>query len=172
MMNWLDIVIIVCIAIGLIKGLFDGIIKQVVSLLALIIAILFAGVFAKPVRDFLSDQPAVAGSMPEFIITGICYLLAFALIVLIIYGIGKLVNIAIKVTPAKTLNHILGGFFGALMWILALSLTFNLLTVFDPNYKLITKQARKESVLFSKVNGVVPTLYPYIKNYLNGRQSK
>ncbi len=169
MMNWLDIVIIVCIAIGLIKGLFDGFIKQVISLLALIIAILFAGVLAEPVRNFLLDQPAIANAMPGFIITGVCYILAFSLIVLAIYGLGKLVEIAIKVTPAKTANYILGGFFGALTWAIALSLGLNLLTVFDPNYKLISKQSRKESVLFNTVNSVVPTLYPYIKNYLNGR---
>ncbi len=169
MMNWLDIVIIVCVAIGLIKGLFDGLIKQVISLLALIIAILFAGVLAEPVRNFLLDQPTIANAMPVFVITGICYIIAFSLIVLAIYGLGKLVEVAIKVTPAKTLNYILGGFFGALSGILALSLAFNLLTVFDPNYKIISKQTRTESVLFNTVNSMVPTLYPYIKNYLNGR---
>ncbi len=168
-MNWLDIVIIVCITIGLIKGLFDGFIKQVVSLLALIIAILFAGVLAEPARNFLLDQPSIANAMPAFIITGVCYIVAFALIVLAIYGLGKLVEVAIKVTPAKTLNYALGGFLGVLGWTIALSLAFNLLTVFDPNYKLINKQTRKESVLFNTVNSVVPTLYPYIKNYLNGR---
>ena len=167
-MNWLDIVIIVCVAIGLIKGLFDGFIKQVVSLIALIIAILFAGVLAQPVRDFLLDQPSIANAMPGYIITGICYILAFSIIVLAIWGLGKLVNVAINVTPAKTLNYILGGFFGALMWVITLSLVFNLLTVFDPNYKVISKQTRKESVLFSTVNGMVPTLYPYIKHYFNG----
>ncbi|MDR3061814.1 MAG: CvpA family protein [Dysgonamonadaceae bacterium] len=168
-MNWLDLVIIVCITIGLIKGLFDGIIKQVVSLLSLVFAILFAGILAKPARDFLLKQSFIADSMPDFVITGICYILAFVIIVLAIYGLGKLVDIAIKVTPAKTLNYLLGGLFGAFMWILALSLTFNLLIVFDPNYRLINKQTRQESVLFSKVNSIVPVLYPYVKNYLNGR---
>jgi len=172
MMNWLDIVIIVCIAIGLVKGLFDGFIKQVVSLLALIIAILFAGIIAEPIRNFLLDQPSIVNAMPEYVLTGICYILAFTIIILVICGIGKLVEVAIKITPAKTLNYILGGFFGALSWIIALSLAFNLLTVFDPDYKIISKQTRKESVLFNTVNSMVPTLYPYIKNYLNGGESK
>ena len=110
--------------------------------------------------------------MPEYVLTGICYILAFTIIILVICGIGKLVEVAIKITPAKTLNYILGGFFGALSWIIALSLAFNLLTVFDPDYKIISKQTRKESVLFNTVNSMVPTLYPYIKNYLNGGESK
>lgn len=168
-MNWLDLVIIICIATGLIKGLFDGIIKQVVSLLSLIFAILFAGVLAKPARDFLLKQSYIADSVPDFVITGICYIVAFSIIVLVIYGLGKLVDIAVKVTPAKTLNYLLGGVFGIFMWTLSLSLFFNLLTVFDPNYKLINKQTCKESVLFNGINSVVPTLYPYVKNYLYGK---
>ena len=166
-MNWLDLLITVCLAIGLIKGLFDGIVKQVVSIISLAVAIFFAGVVAKPIREFCSKQSFITSTFPDYVITSICYILAFVAIILLLYWAGRLVNTAINVTPAKGINHLLGGALGALKWVLILSLVFILLIVFDPNCKVISKQIQQESVLFRRISSVVPSLYPYVKNYLD-----
>jgi len=165
-MNWLDLVIIICLSIGLIKGLFDGFIKQVVSFLALVVAIFFAGKMAIPMRSFLLNYLS-ADSFSTQILTGICYLLAFALIILIIVFVGKLIDIAIKMTPAKPLNMLLGGVFGFFIWILSLSILLNIFSSFDSHSQVISKQTQEKSVFYLKVKEVVPTVYPFLKRYFD-----
>jgi membrane protein required for colicin V production len=168
-MNWLDIVIIVGIAIGLIKGLFDGFIKQLVSFLALILALFFSGQFALFLRDWLRQLDAFS-SMNQGILSAICYIFAFVLIIIVIVLLGKVVDIAIKMTPAKFLNILLGGLFGALVWIFSLSIVFNLLYVFDSQSLLISKQTQSKSIFYDGVKAVVPTVYPFMRAYFKIKQ--
>ncbi|MDR2057507.1 MAG: CvpA family protein [Dysgonamonadaceae bacterium] len=163
-MCWLDIVIIICIAFGLIKGLKDGFVKQIVSFLALICAIFFAGQLAQLMREALL-RFGFFSSMSSGIFTGICYILAFSLIIIAIVLLGKIVDIAIKMTPVKILNILLGGIFGALIWVFSLSIVFNLLQVFDFQSQLIKKQTQEKSIFYENVKNVVPTVYPFLKEY-------
>lgn len=165
-MNWLDILIIVCIAIGLIKGLFDGLIKQVVSFLALIAGIFFAGHVGIVIKSYLSVL-LTPDIISPYILTVLSYLFAFVLIILIITLLGNLLSMAIKLTPAKPLNMILGGILGFSLWVLIVSIGINIFTFLDKDSQYLSKQTKEKSVFYSKVKRVVPTMYPYIKNYIN-----
>jgi membrane protein required for colicin V production len=169
-MNWLDIVIIVCVSVGLIKGLFAGFIKQVVSFLALIAAIFFAGQVALVLRA-LSLHVDAFSSMNQVLLNAICYALAFSLIIILIVLLGRIINIAIKMTPAKWLNTLLGGLFGALIWIFSLSIACNLLYVFDLQSQIIKKETQEKSILYEQVKSVVPTVYPFIREYFKNKKS-
>jgi membrane protein required for colicin V production len=163
-MNWLDIIILICLAIGLVKGLFDGFVKQIVSFLALVVAIFFAGQLADLGRTGLQHWD-VFSSLSPGILTAVCYILAFSVIVIIIVLLGKVVNIAIKMTPAQLLNRLLGGLFGVLVWLFSLSIVFNLLAAFDPHSTVISEQTQTKSALYSGTKNAVPTIYPFIKEY-------
>jgi membrane protein required for colicin V production len=103
--------------------------------------------------------------MNQGILSALCYIFAFVLIILVIVFLGKIVNIAIKMTPAKFLNILLGGLFGALVWIFSLSIVFNLLYIFDSQSMLISRQTQSRSILYDGVKAVVPTVYPFMKEY-------
>ena len=164
-MNWLDIVIIVCIAAGLIMGLFDGFVKQVVSFIALIAAIFFAGKIAIPMRSFFWNL--AADSISPELLTGLCYLLAFIVIIIAISLVGRLIDVAIKMTPAKPLNMLLGGLFGLFIWVFSLSILFNIFAALDNNSQIISKQTQEKSVFYKQVKEVVPMAYPFIRKYFN-----
>ena len=53
-MNWLDIVIIIFLAITTITGLSKGLIKTIVPLVGVILAVILAGRFYGAVADWLS----------------------------------------------------------------------------------------------------------------------
>ncbi|MDR2844126.1 MAG: CvpA family protein [Candidatus Symbiothrix sp.] len=163
-MNWLDILIIICMAAGLIKGLFDGFVKRAVSFIALIAAIFLAGQIAVPSRNFLLNH-VTGNAVSPLIISGICYVLAFVLIIVLITLLGKLISLAIKMTPARPLDILLGGLLGCFIWILSLSILFNVFSVFDVNAMLLSQSTQEKSILYSKVKGVVPTVYPLLKDY-------
>jgi len=162
-MNWLDIVIIICVVAGLIKGLRDGFVKQAISLLALIAAIFFAGKAAVAVRGLL--LPLFSSDFPPPLLTGICYLLAFIIIMVAIVFLGRLVELVVKMTPARPLNILLGGLFGLFIWILSLSILFNILAVFDQNSKIIPKSTQEKSLFYERTKEIVPNIYPFLKYY-------
>ncbi|MDR0542197.1 MAG: CvpA family protein [Dysgonamonadaceae bacterium] len=161
-MNWLDLIIAACILVGLIKGLSDGFIKQLVSLAALILAVVFAGQIAVPVRSFLL-QHVVGNALSPQIITALCYIIAFVLIILAISLFGKIVDVAIKLTPAKPLNVLLGGLFGVFIWTLSLSVVFNLFAVFDSGSAVLSRHTQEKSLFYLPVKSILPTVYPVWK---------
>jgi membrane protein required for colicin V production len=163
--NWLDIVILICLAIGLIKGLFDGFIKQLAGFIALVVAIFFAGKIAILMRAFLVSHITGSASISPPVLSGICYILAFVLIILIITFLGQLMSFAIKKTPAKPLNMLLGGLFGLFIWLLSVSLFLNLVASLDYESNLISKKTQQQSAYYARVKNVVPTVYPLLKDY-------
>jgi len=161
-MNWLDLVIVVVVAIGLIKGLFDGFIKQVISLVSFVLAIFFAGKTARPLRDFLTSHDSITHVLSPPVISVICYILAFILIIVVFRWLGNLLN-KVMMSAISLINSVLGGILGCFLSLLILSLFFNVLAIFDSDSKILKNQTKKESVLFHKVEAIVPLISPFIK---------
>ncbi len=159
-MNWLDLIIIICIGVAVIKGLFDGFIKQVVSLIALALGILFAGGIAGILQPYAEKLSFI----PSYLTYPVCYIVSFILIFIVMGLLSRLLEKIWNYTPFGCLNNLAGGFIGAVISIFFLSLIFNFLIIFDSESHLIKEQTKKESALFEKVRSVVPTLYPFIKN--------
>jgi Uncharacterized membrane protein, required for colicin V production len=162
-MNWLDIIIIICVLIGIIKGLLDGFIKQVVSLLALACGILFAGLLAKPIKSLLLLLPE--DSLNISIVNGISYVLAFVVIMIIITLLGKAIELVINLTPVAILNKLAGAIIGACLWVLALSFLINLVEVFDVNSMLLSKETKSDSTFYYQIKSIVPTIYPIARDF-------
>lgn len=164
-MGWLDITLIACLALGIIKGLFDGLIKQVIALLALVLAIFLSGTVATWIRNFMNTYLEIGDSISPVILDAIYYLLAFAVILSLLTWFGNVISKAISYTPIGPINKIFGAIFGGFITMLCLSIVINVLTVFDPNSMLITKQTQSKSVYYSKVKAVFPQVYPYVKEF-------
>ncbi len=108
-MNWLDLVILVIVAIATFYGLRIGIIKAILSLAGLIVGILLAGRYYAPLAERLTfiTQDNVANGV------------AFAIIligVMIIAGIAAaLLKWAASVVMLGWVNHLGGAVFGLLL---------------------------------------------------------
>ncbi|MBI2830906.1 MAG: CvpA family protein [Chloroflexi bacterium] len=108
-MNWLDIVIIIAIALSVFSGLKNGIITAVISLAGLIVGVLLAGRYYLPLSERLTFIPQ----------ENIARIAAFAIIVIVVMivaalaaGIAKTLIHAILLGWA---DHLLGGVFGLFM---------------------------------------------------------
>ena len=108
-MNWLDIVIIVILAISTLIGLRSGIIKAVLSLAGLIIGIILAGRYYIPLSEQLTflSQAALAK------------IIAFAIIligIMIIAGVlAKLLKWTISAMMLAWVNHVGGAVLGLVL---------------------------------------------------------
>jgi len=105
-MNWLDIVIIVVIAITTLIGLRTGIIKAALSLAGLIVGVILAGRYYLPLSEQLAFIPQA----------GVAKIVAFAIIlvgVMIIAGVlARLLKWAASVVMLGWVNHLGGAVFG------------------------------------------------------------
>ena len=128
-MNWIDITILIVLAVTTIKGLFDGIIKQVSSLLAIILAFAFCGLLAAPFTGLLfrwfPDIPPVVANV-------LGYAIAFLIIFLTVRLLGKIIEKVSHALLLKPIDRILGGAMGALIGLFVISLLLNAVDWVDP----------------------------------------
>ncbi len=108
-MNWLDIVIIVVIAISAFGGLKNGLIKAVLSLAGLIVGVVLAGRYYTPLSEQLTFIPQ----------DNIARIVAFAIIligVMIIAGVlANLLKWAVSAVMLGWVNRIGGAIFGLVL---------------------------------------------------------
>ena len=113
-MNWLDIIIIVAIAITILIGLKIGLIKAVLSLAGLIVGVILAGRYYVPLAEQLAFIPQAT----------VAKIVAFAIIliaVMVIAGVlARLLKWAASVMMLGWVNRLGGAVFGlvlgAILW--------------------------------------------------------
>ena len=119
-MNWLDIVIIVGIAITTFIGLKMGLIKAVLSLVGLIVGVILAKIFYVPLSEQLGfiSQPALAK------------VAAFAIIMIGVMIIAGVLAMVLKWVASMMLlgwvNHIGGAAFGLILGVILCSALLSL----------------------------------------------
>lgn len=108
-MNWLDIVIIVVIAISAFGGQKNGLIKAVLSLAGLIVGVVLAGRYYTPISEQLTFIPQ----------DNIARIVAFAIIligVMVIAGVlANLLKRAVSAVMLGWVNRIGGAIFGLVL---------------------------------------------------------
>ena len=105
-MNWLDIVIVVIVAVAIFLGLRIGIIKAVLSLAGLIAGIILAGRYYVPLSEQLPFIPQAS----------IAKIAAFAIILIGVMVIASILATLLKWTASVMMlgwvNHLGGAIFG------------------------------------------------------------
>ena len=115
-MNWLDIVILVVMAVGILFGLRNGLIKAVLSLAGLIAGIILAGRLYVPLAERLTFIPSEIAVIPQ---VNPAELVAFAIIligvVLIASILAAMLKWAVSLVMLGWVNHLGGAVFGLLL---------------------------------------------------------
>ena len=108
-MNWLDIVIIVAIAIATFLGLRIGIIKAVLSLAGLIVGVILAGLYYVPLSEQLAFIPQA----------NVAKIVAFAIILIGVMVIASVLAWLLKWAVSKMMlgwvNRLGGAIFGLVL---------------------------------------------------------
>jgi membrane protein required for colicin V production len=164
-MNWLDLVIIIVLIVGILHGLKTGIVRQVISLIALVAAILLSGALANWIHScihpFVHEDNSWFSHGVQF---AIYYVIAFLIIISIFSLLAGLVDKIINFTPVGILNKLLGAIFGLLMWALCISILLNFISLFDTDSQLISQTVKGNSIFYSRLKILFPTIFPFIRN--------
>lgn len=161
-MNWFDVLVGILLLIAFIDGYRKGLIMQLVGLATLVLAAIFGGRLAERILPeiirLIDISPASARVLS--------FVLAFALIAIILSLIGRLIQKFVDVVLLSFINRLLGSVVAMATMMLFLSILLNLILVFDKEETVINKRTRQESFFFERVEAVVPAVIPYMNKEL------
>jgi membrane protein required for colicin V production len=155
-MNTFDIIIASLLLFGFIRGIFKGLFVEIASLLALVAGVYGAIHFSYFVGNFLAQKV----SWDEKFVTLISFTITFAIIVLVIALIGKLLTKIADFASLGLLNKILGGLFGLLKIALILSVVLIVFSKLNNTIPFVSSEDQKNAVLFEPIKKLAPTLFP------------
>jgi len=158
--SWLDILLLVIIAITVIFGAIKGFLRQIIGLLAVIIGLILA------VRYYSYLAEVITFVRNEVM----AQLLGFFLIFIVVLGIGWVMNILLAKAvrgPFKSLNHFLGAFFGFTKGLLICGVIVFGLLVFPVNTRIL-----EESRLTPYCIKIAETAYDLIPKELKDKFSE
>ena len=164
-MNIFDIIITALLLFGFVRGLVKGLFVEVASLAALIGGVYGAIHFSYLISNFLKEYVTWNTeyiSLAAFAIT-------FIVIIVVISLLGKALTKIANFASLGIVNKILGGVFGVLKIGLILSVVFIFFGKMNDTIPFIKKQTLEESILYSPVKKIAPTIFPSI---INGEKEK
>ena len=159
-MLWFDLLVVVIVIATLIKGFISGLIMQIASLAGIILGAIFAGQLSgllapRLIELFDNSSPHIIGALS--------YVLAFALIVIVLLLLGKMVQSLVKAIQLNAANRIAGALFCSLKWLIVFSILVNIVAEIDQGKHVIKDNVRTESYTYKTVTAVSQIVVPYLK---------
>jgi len=108
-MNWLDIIILVVLALSAFGGLKNGLIKSLLSLIGLIVGVVLAGRFYE---SFSGVLPFISSERAAHIAA---FIIIFLLVVIIFAILGIILTRLVSAILLGWLNRLLGAIFSIIM---------------------------------------------------------
>jgi membrane protein required for colicin V production len=153
-LNFLDIVIILFLAVTFILGFKDGFVRKLIGtvgfFLSVYLGIKLSGYGGVVLGKLLSVEPEFARVLGGFFIFVLCIIIT-SIIKRLVHPFDKVNNL---------INRIVGGVVGSLQILIFLSAAFYLMGIF--NYP--PKETREKSLLYPKVSSVLPKAFELITN--------
>ncbi len=157
-MNYLDIIISICLLYGMVKGFSNGIIIEISNIISVFLAIYLGIHFSEFIYPHLSLDKL---SDYSNIIPLVSFLIVFLIIIIIIKSLGELIN---KVANQLALG-IISKLFGAIFGMIKLLVISMFLLLIAEDYDVIKKQTHKKAILYGPIKKVSKMVIPEIKKH-------
>ena len=143
-MNYVDFTILLIAVIGFLYGLIKGVIRQVGSLGGFIAGIVVARFFGSSFSALLREM----FDLPEGVSRVIAYSLLFLIVYIICVQLMRLIHHITHHVALGWLDRLAGALFGAVKYLVILSIVLNLVHIIDPKGKLIPEKETASSQFY------------------------
>ena len=154
-MNYVDFTILLIAVIGFLYGLIKGVIRQVGSLggfiAGIVVARFFGGSFSALLREMFD--------LPEGVSRVIAYSLLFLIVYIICVQLMRLIHHITHHVALGWLDRLAGALFGAVKYLVILSIVLNLVHIIDPKGNLIPEKETASSQFYGYTLRVAPLLF-------------
>ena len=159
-MNILDIVLLVCLIPADIQGLRKGFIAQVVAIISLVLGGWLAYRFSSAVTEWLGQWISASGPALNII----AFILIFAIVVTLLFLLGKILEASIKIILLGWLNKLLGLVFSLFKYVLVIGLLIILFDSINGKFDLVSDEFLDSSFLYSGIRSISWSVFPYLKS--------
>ncbi len=150
----IDTIIIILLLLGVISGYRSGLISEVTSLIALLLGFIAAYHFSGITAEFLTEILGVGGRFLSIL----AFIVTLILVMMLIIGLGKLVEKFTESLMLGFFNRIAGGVFGLLKSALILSLIIMMLNFLKISDHFISADRRQSSWFYPRLETFAPLL--------------
>lgn len=154
-MSFIDIIVILTVAIGFILGFKDGFVRKLVGIIGFIVAVALAVLLSKSFGKFIESVFGIEYYLAE-ILGG---LLVFIALMIVTTLLKRVIHPFDKVN--NFINQLVGGLVGVIQLLFFLSAILLLLNIFN----FPDKKTQESSLLYDYAYGVIPTSVNFLKNY-------
>ncbi len=159
-MNILDIVLLVCLIPAVIQGLRKGFIAQVIAIISLVLGGWLAYHFSSSVTKWLSQWIEFSGHALDII----SFILIFAIVVTLLYLLGKILEASIKIILLGWLNRLLGLVFALLKFTLVIGLLIILFDSVNGKFGIVPESYLDSSFMYNGFKAISYSIFPYLKS--------
>ncbi|HIS22216.1 MAG TPA: CvpA family protein [Candidatus Cryptobacteroides intestinipullorum] len=159
-MNILDIVLLVCLIPALIQGLRKGFIAQVVAIISLVLGGWLAYKFSAVVTEWLAQWLDITGQALNII----SFILIFAVVVTLLFLLGKILEASVKIILLGWLNKLLGLVFALFKYALVIGLLVILFDSINDKFSLVSRSYLDSSFMYSGLKSISYSVFPYLKS--------
>lgn len=145
-MNYVDVLLLLPIAYGLIRGLIKGLIHELASIVAILLGIYFAYTYSDQFSEWLTKYWETS----ENNIYIASYIILFMIVSLAVFAIAFILTKMLKMMALGMVNRVLGGIFGMAKSLLLLSLFLFFTQTWFKQLKKESKELR-HSVVYEKL---------------------
>jgi len=110
-MNWVDIIIVIVLAIGLGKGLANGFVRGIFGIAALVLGIVVAAGNYEQVTEVLFSRLQI-GAQGQMILG---FLVVFVIVLILVSVVGRIISKALKLASLGWMDRLAGGLLGLIM---------------------------------------------------------
>jgi membrane protein required for colicin V production len=155
-MNYLDIIIIVIAVISAISGFQKGLILSLASFAGLVLGIYTSVMFASWGENILANFLHIDHKYLYII----SFILIFAIVSGLVYGLGKMLESIADFTALGLVNKLGGALLGIVKAAFIIALIIFLIEVFDRNEKWISKQTKDNSLFYRPIEEKISDYIP------------
>ncbi|MCR4765734.1 MAG: CvpA family protein [Bacteroidaceae bacterium] len=160
-MQLIDIIIFIIVLAGIVVGFRKGFIKQLASLVGLIVGLLAA----KALYGVVGDQLLGTVTSNSTFAHTLAFVLIWVVVPIVFTLVASLLTKALEIISLGWLNSLLGAAFGAIKWLLFISLAICLLEYIDSDSKIIDKETKKSSALYYQVRQLAGMFMPTVTDF-------
>ena len=161
-MNIIDVVILILLLISAISGFMKGFILSIASFIGFFLGIVISFRFAGDVQQWLMTLTGSEGRYLYFV----GFLICFAVVVALVYIVGKIIEKAVEMVALGFLNRVAGAALGILKTMLIFSALIYALSFIDPDKRLITLEQQEGSLFYHPMEQLLPAILPFIQVHI------
>lgn len=154
-MNYLDIILIILLGLGLVRGFSNGFVRELTSLAALILGIFGAIKFSDLTSSLLIEHFKLSGNY----LPVLSFAITFIVIIIAVHFIGDLLDKFSKIPVLSTVNRLSGMVFGLLKTALIVSILLVILGALDNLAGFLPKDKIRKSFLYEPVYNLAPLIF-------------